>query len=259
VIAAGSPAPLVATGVSVRFGGVVAVNDVSLTATPGEIVGLIGPNGAGKSTLLNCLSGVTRPTAGRVSIGERDITRWSVAKRSRAGLGRTFQHIRLFPSLTVGQNLEVALTSGPALALAGGHRARANGAAGHSAEVARESLQRFGVERLYNSEVSRLSPGQKRLVELARLVGMQARILLLDEPSSGLNVSEASNLYDVIQSLQQTERVIVIVEHRLKTITAVADRLLVLDRGAAIASGSTAEVIKDPAVRNAYLGEQTSA
>lgn len=245
--------------VTVRFGGVCAVDDVTFAANQGEVVGLIGPNGAGKSTLLNCLSGVARPSAGRVLMAGHDVTRWSVPRRARHGLGRTFQHIRLFPSLSVGRNIEVAVTASWPLALAGGLAQRRGDAQGTASDLAHHSLAVLGIDHLYDSDPSQLPPGQRRLVEIARLLAMGTRILLLDEPSSGLNVTEAARLYALIESLKAEDRTIVVVEHRLKTITGVADRLVVLDRGRVIAAGPTSDVIRDPVVQNAYVGEQSHA
>jgi branched-chain amino acid transport system ATP-binding protein len=245
---------LAVDGITVRFGGVVAAQDVSFSVGPGEVVGLIGPNGAGKSTVLNCISGVTRPNQGRVRLFGKNATKWSVARRSRAGMGRTFQHIRLFASLTVFENIEVAIMGGTALALAGGHRKNHVGSAKSVRANASDALERLGLGGLLDASVSTLSPGQRRQLELARLIAMDARVLLLDEPSSGLNVTEAADLYSVITELTADDRAIVVVEHRLRSIIEIADRFVVLDRGTVLADGPTREVIADPAVQQAYLG-----
>jgi ABC-type branched-subunit amino acid transport system ATPase component len=245
---------LAAQGLNVAYGGVVAVNNVSMTLNSGTITGLIGPNGAGKSTALNCLSGVIRPKGARITMLGRDVTSWNVSARARAGMGRTFQHIRLFPSLTAAENIEVAIMGSAVLALAGGRRRRLTPPGISVRATALDALRRLGLADVADRGVQTLTPGQRRLVEIARLIAMDVRLMLLDEPSSGLNVSEASDLYSVIAELRTEGRAVLVVEHRLKTVTKVADRMVVMDRGSVIADGTTKQVMANPQVQQAYLG-----
>ena len=249
---------LAAESVSVRYGGVDALTDVDLVVGAGEAVGLIGPNGAGKSTLLDVLCGLARPASGRVTMDGRDVTALAFSGRTRAGLGRSFQDARLFPSLTVEETLAIASD-------------RAVHAIGVADAVLRTPAQRRDesavrrqvadlVERLnlgaYRSRtVGELSTGQRRIVDLAALVAHRPTVALLDEPSSGLAQAEVEALGDLLVRIRaELEVAIVIVEHDIPLVSSFATRLVVLDQGRVIASGDPGAVLSDPEVVAAYLG-----
>jgi branched-chain amino acid transport system ATP-binding protein len=247
---------LEATGITKRFSGITALDDVSLTVEPGEPVGLIGPNGAGKTTFFNCLLGMLRCDRGRVGFDGRDITRMPVYKRARLGFGRTFQRVELFTGMTVRGHLLV------------GERARLGtgrlwkdvlnlaGPTADEQERVDHTLELLGLVDVADRPIESLSLGRARLVELGRALMTEPLLLLLDEPSSGLDQSETMDLVGTLQ-LVQRERgtAILLVEHDVEMVQAFATRLYVLDFGIVIASGPTAGVMGDEAVRKAYLGE----
>lgn len=244
-----------AVGVTKHFGGLPAASDVSLALNPGDILGLIGPNGAGKSTVLNCLSGIDRPTAGKVFFSGWDVTNWSVHKRVRHGIGRTFQLLRLFPTLSVTQNLSVALDSTLMTRVAGGPDWKRGGLS--KAEVRRRcetSLERVGLAPLAQRPIGSLTAGQKRLVEVARLVAMDLDLLLLDEPAAGLNHGEGEELFSIIEGLAAEGKAILLVEHRIRSVVRVVHHLVVMDHGAVIAEGAPGDVMSLPVVQEAYMG-----
>jgi branched-chain amino acid transport system ATP-binding protein len=231
-----------ATGVAVHFEGVKAVDGVDLSVGAGEILGLIGPNGAGKTTLVNALTGFQRPTAGTVELGDSDITGWAPNRRARNGLGRTFQNTRLFPSLTVLENVEVAAV---AVRL------------GRKAALARawEVLEHMGLDERAHLRAEALSAGEERRVGIARALATGARFLMLDEPAAGLNESESDDLSEALRNLRKTFGYgFVVIEHDMRVIMGVCDRVQVLDYGKTIAVGTPAEVQRSEAVLTAYLG-----
>jgi branched-chain amino acid transport system ATP-binding protein len=245
-----------ATAITKRFAGITALDDVSITVEPGEPVGLIGPNGAGKTTFFNCLLGMLRCDGGRVRFNGRNITRMPVYKRARLGFGRTFQRVELFTGMTVRDHLLV------------GERARLgtgrlwkdvlNLAKPTSDEQVRvdHTLRLLGLGDLADQPIESLSLGRARLVELGRALMTEPLLLLLDEPSSGLDQSETMELVGTLQAIQRERgTAILLVEHDVEMVQAFANRLYVLDFGELIASGSTASVMDDEAVRKAYLGE----
>ncbi|HEV3135999.1 MAG TPA: ABC transporter ATP-binding protein [Acidimicrobiia bacterium] len=247
---------LEATAVCKRFSGITALQDVTLTVEPGEPVGLIGPNGAGKTTFFNCLLGLLRADNGRVVFNGRDITRMAVYKRARLGFGRTFQRIELFSGMTVRDHLLVAerarLGTGrfwkDVLNLAGPTKDE-NRRADHTLEL-------LGLMDVADKPIESLSLGRARLVEMGRALMTEPMLLLLDEPSSGLDQSETMELVGTLQEVQRERgTAILLVEHDVEMVQAFASRLYVLDFGVIIASGATAEVMDDEAVRRAYLGE----
>lgn len=244
-----------AQNITKSFNGIHALHDVSLAVEPGELVGLIGPNGAGKTTLFNCLYGVTRPDAGRVLLDGTDITRRPVHRRARAGIGRTFQRMELFTGMAVRDHLIVAER---AHARRGGLlrdlllMGRTTGA---ERERADEMLGLVGLADHATRPIEALSLGQARLVELGRALMLDPRLLFLDEPSSGLDALETTEMADVLTDVQREHNTaIVLVEHDIATIRRLASRLYVLDYGTLIAQGTTEAVLADERVRAAYLG-----
>jgi len=237
-------------GVSVRFGGVAALNDVSLEARAGEVTGLIGPNGAGKTTLFNVVSGLQRPDRGIVRIGGADVTRLGPHRRARQGLARTFQRLELFGTLSAADNVRVGLE-------ARGHRGTGSvdrGPTPHNA-TATALLERVGVSGVASEPVNALSTGTARLVELARALSIDPRVLLLDEPCSGLDDRETAGLGVLLRALAGEGRAVLLVEHDMELVLEICDVVHVLDFGEIIASGTPSEVRADPIVQAAYLGK----
>jgi branched-chain amino acid transport system ATP-binding protein len=251
-------ATLTARGLNKRFGGVTAVDDVDLDIEPGEIVGLMGPNGAGKTTVLDVLSGFVTPDSGSIRLGDLDLSALSPDARAMHGLGRSFQDARLFPGLTVTETLAVScerwVTSREPLAAA----LRLPASILSEAEVYERverilALLRLGVFR--DRFASELSTGSRRLVEFGCLLAQEPEVLLLDEPSAGLARAEAEALGPVLKGIRDaTGAALVLVEHDVPLLRATCDRLIALDTGRIIASGTPAEVLDDPAVVRAYLG-----
>jgi branched-chain amino acid transport system ATP-binding protein len=247
---------LESSGVCKRFSGITALDDVSITVEPGEPVGLIGPNGAGKTTFFNCLLGLLRADEGRVVFNGRNITRMPVYKRARLGFGRTFQRVELFTGMTVRDHLLVAervrLGTGrlwkDVLNLAG--------PTAEERDRADHTLELLGLLDVADEPIESLSLGRARLVEMGRALMTEPLLLLLDEPSSGLDQNETMDLVGTLQTVQRERgTAILLVEHDVEMVQAFASRLYVLDFGVVIAAGATAEVMDDEAVRKAYLGE----
>lgn len=249
---------LEATGVTVRFGGLTAVDDASLTVREGEIVGLIGPNGAGKTTLFNAISGLNTPTTGRIRLLGEDVTSLPVHERAARGLGRTFQVIQLFPELTVFENLLVAThTHNPTGPLS--HMV-VTAPAVHAEVAAEETCRRvvrfLELEDIADRRTAGLPFGTLRMVELGRALATDAPVIMLDEPASGLDNTETDRMSEVLRYVRAELGVsVLLIEHDVRMVTAVSDRLFVLNRGAVIAHGTSDEVAGDPAVVAAYLGE----
>jgi ABC-type branched-subunit amino acid transport system ATPase component len=261
-VSGGSEAVLVAEGVTVRFGGIVAVDDVSLAVGEGEVVGLIGPNGAGKTTLLEAISGFTPPVAGSVTLAGTRLDGLSPQARAGRGLVRSFQDARLFAGLTVRQVLLLAQqhrtpsrVAGALLGTPGARRAERERAARAGA-----LLDRFGLARFAGATVAELSTGTRRICELAAAVSLEPRVLLLDEPSAGLAQREVEELPGVLAGIRaSTGASLVIVEHDVPFLTAVVDRLVAMQSGRIIASGPPADVCADPEVVRSYLGGDSVA
>lgn len=234
--------------VNVRFGGLIALDGVQLSAATGEITGLIGPNGAGKTTLFNVLTGVLAPTRGTVRYDGQDITSWPPHRRGRAGIARTFQRLELFIGLTVYDNLLSAYEA----SLPGGVLGRqSKEARGHVDEV----IERLGLQQIAHRPAGELPTGQGRLVELARAMCTNPRLLLLDEPSSGLDSAETDRFRDVLLDLVAVDDIaILLVEHDMGLVMEVCDKITVLDFGRVISVGTPDEVRNDQAVIAAYLG-----
>ncbi len=239
----GTGARLAAEGIQVRFGGLTVISDVSLMLEKGEILGLIGPNGAGKTTFVNVLSGFQRPNAGQVRLGAQDVTPWKPAQRARAGLVRTFQAVRLFPGLTVLENVEVA-------ALAQGlPRAEAR-------QRSMDTLRALELAPHAAAIASSLPYGLERRVGIARALVMAPDFILLDEPAAGLNEAEGDELLASIRAVRDRHGCgVLLIEHNMRIVFGLCDRVHVLRSGATIAEGTPDHVRAHPEVRQAYLGE----
>jgi branched-chain amino acid transport system ATP-binding protein len=234
-----------ATGITVRFGGHEALRGVDLAAAAGEITGLIGPNGAGKTTLFNVLCGLQKPLHGQVLLGGRDVTRLAPHRRARLGLARTFQRLETFTLLSVRENV-----------LSGAEfRRRWAGADESPGDTADRLLHRLGLEDVAEDRVDTLPTGRARLVELARALAARPRVLLLDEPSSGLDERETDELGAVLRSVVDDDLGILLVEHDMAMVMSVCNRVSVLDFGALIADGTPQEIQGDRLVQQAYLGD----
>jgi branched-chain amino acid transport system ATP-binding protein len=246
---------LEAVGVSKRFGGVLALDDVNIDVGEAEAVGLVGPNGAGKTTFFNCLLGLRRPDAGRVTFKGTDLTRLPVHRRARLGIGRTFQRVELFTGLTVGEHLLIAERArhgrgGLVYDLLG----RGRPTVAEQGRVA-EVVELVGLAGSADVPVEALSLGHARLVELGRALITDPELLLLDEPSSGLDRVEALALAAILRSTQEERRTaVLLVEHDLEMVQRVVTRLFVLESGAVLAAGPVDDVLGDERVRKAYLG-----
>jgi branched-chain amino acid transport system ATP-binding protein len=235
---AAPPCALEVRHVSVNFGGVAALSDVSLRAEGGQITGLIGPNGAGKTTLFNVITGLQRPDRGSVHMAGRDVTHRRTYRRARLGLARTFQRLELFSSLSATDNVRVGLESSGA----------------SSAYTAVGLLERVGLRAEASSPVSSLPTGSARLVELARALSTDPKVLLLDEPCSGLDERETETLGHLLTSLAAEGRAVVLVEHDTELVLRISNTVHVLDFGQIIACGPPEQVRGDASVQEAYLG-----
>ena len=250
--APGSPL-LAATSLRKQFGGLVAVNGLSLTITAGEIVGLIGPNGAGKSTTFNLLTGVTQPTAGAISFLGMP-TRLRPQRAARLGIGRTFQHVKLVPDMSVLENVALGAhllsRQGPLRAICRLNRADEAQLFAHAAR----QLDRVGLAATASAPVQSLALGQQRIVEIARALCLDPILLLLDEPAAGLRHAEKQELAALLHRLRHGGMTIVLVEHDMAFVTTLAERLVVMEFGAKLAEGAPAAIRANPAVIEAYLG-----
>jgi branched-chain amino acid transport system ATP-binding protein len=231
------------SGITVRFGGHVALDDVRLTAAPGEVTGLIGPNGAGKTTLFNVITGLQAPQRGRVRLDGDDVTGLAPYRRARRGLARTFQRLELFGLLTVRENVELA-------ASVRGRRP------GRSAD---EALALVGLTGMGEVRADELPTGKARLVELARALATGPQVLLLDEPASGQDDAETEAFRDVLLTVAAEGMAVVLVEHDVHLVMRTCARVHVLDFGRVLAAGTAAEVQADQAVLDAYLGAAPEA
>ncbi|HWU24035.1 MAG TPA: ABC transporter ATP-binding protein [Nocardioides sp.] len=230
--------------VTVQFGGVTAVNAATFDAEAGEITGLIGPNGAGKTTCFNVISGLQRPTSGSVYLDDRAITRMSVDRRARRGVGRTFQRLEAFGSLSVLDNVRAALDIHHGIR----HWRR-------STEAAAEALlEQVGIAGYAGDRADSIPTGTARLLELARALACEPRLLLLDEPSSGLDETETEAFGRLLLDLAGEGVGILMVEHDMDLVMAVCSRINVLDFGSVIAHGTPEEIRQHPDVQRAYLG-----
>jgi ABC-type branched-subunit amino acid transport system ATPase component len=239
---------LAAHGLTKAFGGVVAVDGASLEVREGLVNGLIGPNGSGKTTFFNLVTGMTRPDAGQVTLDGHDATGWTPHRIAHAGVGRTFQLCRIFPRLTVLDNMLVALRRTRLRELLGGLRNRSD------IERARTWLARVGIEHLEAAEARDLSYGQQKLLELAAVLMAEPSLVLLDEPAGGINPSLIERIATLVRDLNAEGRTFLVVEHNMDLVMRLCDHVVVFDRGRLLAEGTPAEVRSDERVLEAYLG-----
>jgi branched-chain amino acid transport system ATP-binding protein len=250
----GTSTPILATrSLGLDIGGARIVADVSLDVFAGEFVGIIGPNGAGKTTLFNLLSGLLRPTAGSVELHGRDITGTPPYRRTRAGLGRTFQVSSVFPLLSVRENARLAAEA----ELGGSLRIWRRAASVREAlERAERALDRVGLHARMLWPAGLLSHGDKRKLELAMLLAGTPRVLLLDEPMAGVSVEDVPELVELIRSVHHDEgKTVLMVEHHMEVVTGLAQRIAVMHHGSLLAIGTPDEIMRNETVQQAYLGE----
>lgn len=249
---------LLVNNLCMRFGGLLAVNNVALILNQGEIVSLIGPNGAGKTTVFNCLTGFYRPISGSIKLRDRELAGLAGQQIARMGVVRTFQHVRLFKEMTVVENLLVAqhqhLKSGVFAGLLKTPKFRR--AEADALERAAVWLERVGLLEFANRQAGNLAYGQQRRLEIARCMVTRPELLMLDEPAAGLNPKETDELNELIADLRRHHQVsVLLIEHDMKLVMDISDRIYVVNQGTPLAQGSPEEVRNNPDVIRAYLGE----
>jgi branched-chain amino acid transport system ATP-binding protein len=237
---------------TINFGGQVAVNAVTCAFHQGTLTAIVGPNGAGKTTYFNLISGQLRPTGGSVSLFGKDITRLGAPDRTRLGLGRAFQLINLYPSLTVFENVRLAVQSVAQIRFDCFSIAARNTVV---RDEARHWLDRVKLGPRAEFPVAALSHGDQRKLEVAILLALQPRVLMFDEPTAGMSLDEIPTILDLIEEIKrETYKTVLLVEHRMDVVTRLADRIIVLQDGTLIADGPPNEVVALPEVQQAYLG-----
>jgi branched-chain amino acid transport system ATP-binding protein len=262
-VPADAVAPLQLFGLTRRFGGVTAVDEVELTLRPGEILGIIGANGAGKTTLFDLISGYVTPNSGRITLHGADITSTLPSQRAELGLGRSFQDARLFPSMTVTETLATALERHIDMREPIGSMLRLQATTSSERAVAErveELLATMHLDRYRDAFVAELSTGTRRIVELACAVAHEPSVMLLDEPSSGIAQRETEALGEVLLDVQRlTGAALIVIEHDIPLVSSLADRLVCLHLGQVIADGAPPDVLANPLVVASYLGTDPAA
>lgn len=239
-------------GLTIRFGGHVAVDSVSCSFRPGTLTAIVGPNGAGKTTYFNLISGQLRATTGQVLFGNVDITREAASARARRGLGRAFQLTNLFPNLTVRENVRLAVQS---RAGAGLDLLRTWTSHGELIDEAEDVLRRVGLAERRAAKAGLLSHGDQRKLEVAILLALRPQIFMFDEPTAGMSVDDVPVVLDLIHAIKAAaDKTILLVEHKMDVVRSLADRIIVLHNGQLVADGDPAAVIALPVVQEAYLG-----
>jgi branched-chain amino acid transport system ATP-binding protein len=245
-------------GLSKHFGGIRAIEEISFSVHDGAILSIIGPNGAGKTTLFNCLTGFIKPTKGSIILQEKNITGISSDKISRLGISRTFQNIRLFREMKVIENIMVAQHTGMRSGLLSAVL-RLPGFSKEEREVRQmsfEYLALLGLETLAEKTAGSLAYGIQRKIEIARALATGAGVILLDEPTAGMNPQETDDMMVIIKNLQRLGKTILLIEHDMKVVMGISERIIVLDHGVKIAEGMPQEIRSNPMVIEAYLGKE---
>ncbi len=243
---------LVTEGLSVRFGGHTAVDQVSATFLPGTLTAIVGPNGAGKTTFFNLISGQIRASAGRVTLDHLDLSAASPSERTRRGLGRAFQLTNLFPNLTVFENVRLAVQAQARVGMAMWRLWSSD-----KLLIARteEILHQVSLDSKSGQRAAVLTHGDQRKLEVALLMALRPRVFMFDEPTAGMSVDEVPVILDLIKRLKQdTSNIVLLVEHKLDVVRELADRIIVLHQGRLVADGEPATVIASSVVQEAYLG-----
>jgi branched-chain amino acid transport system ATP-binding protein len=245
--------PILATrGLGLDIGGATILADVGLEVREGDLLGVIGPNGAGKTTLFNLVSGLARPTSGSIELDGRDITKDPPFRRTRAGLGRTFQVSNVFPLLSVHENVRLAAEAALGGTMRIWRRASRVREAGDRAD---DSLERVGLGRRARIAASLLSHGDKRKLELAMVLAGGSRVILLDEPMAGVAMEDVDELAELIRSVHADGRTVLMVEHHMEVVTGLAERIAVLHHGRLLAVDTPDAIMRNQTVQQAYLGE----
>jgi branched-chain amino acid transport system ATP-binding protein len=246
---------LAVRGLTRRFGGLTAVDNVDLDVQGGQIHGLIGPNGSGKTTCINLISGVLRPDAGSVMLDGKELARESTHAVAGMGLARTFQNIRVFGRMTVLENVLVGFNQSLGYGLLDVFSLRTRTAERRLHDQAMELLKFVGLEQKRGTLATSLSYGEQRLVEIARGLALSPRLLLLDEPLVGMNPSEVDHVVELLKRMRSNGLTMLLVEHKMRVVMSICDHITVLNFGRQIASGKPEEVRANPEVISAYLGE----